>query len=183
MLLLTDFSLSVAPSLQTISAGETATYTLTVTPINGLSKAVTLTCSFVPVPPQATTCSVNPGSVTPDGMNPVTATVTVKTTSHSLAPPPPPAVGFPGSGLLLVILAVLLAMTLWVRRREIQGYALPLAFLVLLAAFAASCDTTFEPIIQGTAPGKGTPGGLYTVNVVATAGMITHNITTNLGVH
>ena len=72
-----DFSLSAAPTIQTINAGQTAIYTATVTPSNGFNQAVTLTCSGFP---PASICIVNPQVVTPNGTTPSPATVTVQTT-------------------------------------------------------------------------------------------------------
>ena len=54
-----DFSITATPSAQTISSGHQAIYTLTVTPIGGLTGTVSLSCSGVPL---NSTCSVSPST-------------------------------------------------------------------------------------------------------------------------
>ena len=66
-----DFSVSA--TAVTVSRGSQASSTITLTPVNGFSQAVTLTC-LVPSP---ATCSVSPGSVTLTGSGTGTATATV----------------------------------------------------------------------------------------------------------
>lgn len=75
-----DFSLSASPSMATISAGQTATYTLTVSPIGGFNQTVALSCSGFP---GASTCVITPPSVTLDGTNPARATMVVQTIARA----------------------------------------------------------------------------------------------------
>lgn len=56
-----DFSLSATPSGTTVTAGNRATYTITVTSINGFDQGVLLSCS---TPPVGTICYWNPPAVT-----------------------------------------------------------------------------------------------------------------------
>ena len=82
-----DFSLSAAPTSRTITHGQSTTYTITVTALNGFSGSVTLTVSGLPSgstgglsPNPATTSSVltvNTGGGTPRG----TYTLTISGTS------------------------------------------------------------------------------------------------------
>ena len=58
-----NFTLSVSPSSQTVN-GRKATYTVTVTPQNGFTGAVSLACSGGPA---STTCAMVPASVTLSG--------------------------------------------------------------------------------------------------------------------
>ena len=78
-----DFSLSVAPAATTVNAGQSAAYTLTVTPSGGFSQTVALGCGGIP---SASTCLVSPPALTLDGTNPATATITVQTTARAAAP-------------------------------------------------------------------------------------------------
>jgi subtilisin family serine protease len=82
-----DFSLSSNPTTSTITAGQLATYKLTVTPISGFNQPVTLNCSGFP---GASTCVITPLAVTLDGTNPATATVTVQTTARAILVPATP---------------------------------------------------------------------------------------------
>jgi hypothetical protein len=78
-----DFALSVAPAASTINAGQSATYTVTITPSGGFNQIVTLTCGGFP---SASTCVITPPTVALDGTNPATATVVVQTTARATAP-------------------------------------------------------------------------------------------------
>ena len=71
-----DFSLAATPASQTITAGATATYTATASPLNGFSGTVGLTVSGCPA---NSTCTLNPTSVTLPPTQ--TSTLTVQTAS------------------------------------------------------------------------------------------------------
>lgn len=109
-LIISDFSVSVTPSSQTVTAGNGTTYTVTVGSINGFSGSVSLSASGLPAGATAAfnPTSVNaPGSstltVTTSGSTPAgTSTLTITGTSGSLVhsttatlivntPQPPPA--------------------------------------------------------------------------------------------
>jgi Bacterial Ig-like domain (group 3)/FG-GAP-like repeat len=64
---------------QTVTAGQTATFTLTITPSNHYNGTVTFACPSGL--PQLATCSFSPASVTLDGLTPVTVTLTITTTA------------------------------------------------------------------------------------------------------
>ena len=109
-----DFSLSVNPTTTTINAGLPAIYTLTVTPSNGFNQTVTLSCSGFP---SASTCAITPASVTLDGTNPATATVTVQTSPRAaMAGVVPQRTDLrPGMALLGELLSISIAWLLfWV---------------------------------------------------------------------
>jgi hypothetical protein len=90
-----DYSLAAAPSALTVTAGNTATYTSTVTPVNGFAGSVTLMASGLP---SGATASFNPASIngsgsstlslatslsTPAGTYPIIVTGTSGSLSHS----------------------------------------------------------------------------------------------------
>jgi len=68
-----DFSITATPSAQTISSGHQAIYSVTVTPIRGLTGTIALSCSGTPV---NSTCSVSPSMDNLQGAA-VTSTVTL----------------------------------------------------------------------------------------------------------
>jgi hypothetical protein len=68
-----DFSISATPTTETISSGHQAYYTITVTPIAGLSGSVTLSCSGAPA---NSTCSISPSVDQLQG-SPISSTVTL----------------------------------------------------------------------------------------------------------
>jgi hypothetical protein len=70
-----DFSVAASPTTLTVTrGGAPGTVTLTLGPIAGFSQAIGLVCNGAPA---STTCTVNPTSVTLDGTNNGTATVTI----------------------------------------------------------------------------------------------------------
>jgi len=68
-----DFSINVSPSAQTISSGHQAVYSITVTPIGGLTGTVALSCSGAPA---NSTCLVSPATQNLQGAA-VTSTITL----------------------------------------------------------------------------------------------------------
>jgi hypothetical protein len=78
----TQSNYTVAPdkSSATVTAGGSATFTLTLTPANHYNGVVTLSCGTLPA---YTTCTFNPPTVTMDGHTPVTVQLTITTTSVS----------------------------------------------------------------------------------------------------
>jgi len=170
---------------QTVTAGQTASYVndIGVTPFSGFSSTVALSCT---VPAQATTCSVNPTSLS-TAAGPNIASVMVTTKSRTSAafwkpletdPPPfnlPPWAAAAG---------ILLGMTLWGRSLTRQRWqARIFALFVLSMVFAIGCGGGSTPITPPPPlPNSGTPVGTYTIVVTGTAststGTVTH--TTNL---
>jgi hypothetical protein len=105
-----DFSLTASPSIISVQSGQSATYTLNITPSNGFNQVVLLTCNNLP---QATSCAWNPPGLTLNGVTVSTATVTVGTTVESTRSIPrgPPSGNLPfrplmGWELVLLWLAV-----------------------------------------------------------------------------
>ena len=74
-----DFLLSGTPASATISSGQSATYSVTLTPAGGFNQSVTLSCSGLPI---SATCLITPPAVALDGTNSATVTVTVQTTAR-----------------------------------------------------------------------------------------------------
>jgi hypothetical protein len=167
-----DFTISAAPGSATVTKGQTANYTITVTPVGGSTQTVALTCGGNPT---KTTCTITPASVTLAGVK--TAAVAI-TTSATIAPRPGqqsfaiPMSRLPGGPLWFGVLVAgaLLAMAVMRRRR---GWLLPAgAFVVLLVCLG--CTTSTAP--------TGTPTGTTTITLTGTAGTDTHNTTVSLTV-
>ena len=81
----TDFALAVqsgGSTSATVSAGQTATYDLQITP-TGFSGNVMLACAFQGSTPRGASCSVSPGALTLNGSDPGTFTANVATTAPS----------------------------------------------------------------------------------------------------
>jgi hypothetical protein len=78
-----DFTVAASPNAVSVTRGGTpASVTLTLGPIAGFSQAIGLVCNGAPA---NTTCTVNPTSVTLDGTNNGTATVTITASTSAVA--------------------------------------------------------------------------------------------------
>ena len=190
----TDFSVAADPTSKEITAGQSVTYTLTVTPVSGFNQSVALSCTK---PTQLTlaTCSVSPSALTPDGTNAATATVTITTTARGtgaprFVPSPPPLgryTALPLRVLMGALLALLAALTaLWAlgeRRLNLSPVRWPplgvgLMFLLLWAACGGGGGGGGPP-----PPKPGTPAGTYTLTVTATSGGVSHTTSLTLKVN
>jgi hypothetical protein len=174
-----DFSVSSATSSATITAGQTATYTLSLSPMGGFNQSVVLTCSGAPA---MSTCTVSPSTVSLNGAAvPVTVTVATVARSHALIPP----IGFtmPGNTNYLLIPMVLLlsgiARKISAQRQRRTQCNAPAIVPVPITAFAALlCIFLTQSSCGGggtTGGTSGTQAGTYTVSVTATS---TSNSTT-----
>jgi hypothetical protein len=176
-----DFALSVLPASNSVPAGLSASYTITVTPSFGFNALVTLGCSGSI--PRGATCSVSPTAVTPSGSSPVAAKVTVTTATRSLAPPGlrprgnwprfVPQVGPPWY-LSALVFTLLTGLALGRRRRILLGLALVMCLVLLWAACGGGGTPAGIP--------AGTPAGNYTLTLSGTSGTVTHNASVNLTV-
>jgi sugar lactone lactonase YvrE len=75
----TDFSLAVTPSSQTISSGHSASYSVALKSLNGFTGTVALGCSGGPL---HSTCTVSPVSVTLSSSATANVTVTLQTAQN-----------------------------------------------------------------------------------------------------
>ncbi len=178
-----DFHFAGLPTSASVTAGGSASYTITVTPTFGFNAKVNLTCSGAP---RNASCSISPSSVTPDGTDPISATVTVSTTARTLAPPRSgPNLNLPrlltqfrfNWFMWLLFILTLVATQAMARRR---GVMLRLALVMGLVLLWAACGTGGTQ----TNVGDGTPAGSYQLTLSGTAGSpaISHSTTVNLSV-
>jgi hypothetical protein len=185
----TDFSLSADPTSRSVTAGQSAAYTLSVNPISGFNQAVSLSCTVAPVGP---TCSFSSNSVTPDGTNPASVTVTVTTTARAMAPVPrtpiPPFGDVPPQVVVLWLLGLALMAARFNRRRSdpsnshahISAARTALAATMLLVLLWAACGgggTRVQP-----PDGDGTRAGDYTLTVTGTSSGVERTTTLSLTV-
>jgi photosystem II stability/assembly factor-like uncharacterized protein len=178
-----DFSFTVVAGQgsQTVTAGQTATFTnvVTVNALNGFTGQVAVYCTS---PAQATTCSLSHNTLTAGQA----ATVMVTTTARSLAPPLPLSrrmISWPRvmPVIVLTLLCVLLTRLARTRRQRIAA-VLPLAgvilFLVLQAVGCGGGSSQPPP----PPPPTGTLAGTYTITVTGTSTnpVATHTATLQL---
>jgi hypothetical protein len=75
-----DFSIDGSAGTSSVSPGQTATYSLSLTPESGFAQKITLTCAGVPL---NASCAISPASITLDGTNSASVSVTVTTSARS----------------------------------------------------------------------------------------------------
>jgi hypothetical protein len=174
---LTDFSVTPYPTTATVAAGQTASYALTLAPVNGLAGNVQWACQGAPA---GASCAVSPSTTTLNGTSPVQVTVTATTTARSL--------GAPGGGFhlpplgrqtgLLLLAGLLMLVMVWARsRRPVlaswgagpagrTGATLAvLGATLLLVLVWAACGGGGFVSNHGS---SGTPAGSYALTVTGT---------------
>lgn len=168
-----DFKLSITPPSVTVPAGNSALYTLDVSPSTGtFPNNVTYNCSGLPA---LTTCTFNPAQIAA-GAGDSTITLTVATTAAVPAARLTPALwlGLPLAGLFLLPI------------REIKSKR-RFAGMCALIAFVAISNFSCSGGLQGNSTGggsgsPGTPAGSYSVNVNVSTTSVSHSVQANLTV-
>ncbi|MGH7866652.1 MAG: hypothetical protein ACREP9_03220, partial [Candidatus Dormibacteraceae bacterium] len=182
-----DFGFSANPPLVTVSAGQQAQYTVTVSPLAGFNQSVGLTCAGAP---PDSTCTLNPKSVTLDGISAQIVTVAVATTARTASIFPGSNLGVPPyffhwkfdlAGVIFLVLLMVLAAGVARRhspqaaRRAFRIGMVMFALLTLTVLFWSSCGG------NGRLP-TGTPLGTFGISVTGTDGTLTHGIQLGLKV-
>ena len=183
-----DFSLSASPSSLSTTAGQSATFNLSVTPSGGFNQTVSVTCLGAP---QGSVCSISPGSVTPNGSSASTAIVTVTTTARAMLIPagrPWVTLGrfdtptFASVALLLAL--ALLAAFLAGKKRQAR---LAFGFAMIVMLIGPGCAGVVSSSDKGPGGTKGTPAGTYTLSVSGSSGsgsnVLTHSTTVTFTVN
>jgi len=172
-----DFSLALAPPNATINAGSSARFVLTIAPA-GYAGPVTVRCSGAP---QGSTCALSPSSITLDGTNAASATITLTTTARTVAMAAPLSTRL--TWTLATFLFPLVLLTAGAGRRKIRAAAVVVGLAVILSLTAcgggggSSGGPGPPPVVAGT------PAGTYTVTVGASAGTTTHTALITLKVN
>ena len=172
-----DFNLAVSPSSASVTGGQSATYTVTVSPDGGsFGGSVSLACSGLPT---GGSCDFTPSEVTP-GATAATSTMTVSTVAATLRPIVPRWDTGPRGMLVVALLCVaLLGLGLslvprtrtWRPRWVLVGGA-SLAF----ALFLGACGGEEPAGPMGPSPQT------HTITVTGTAGSLEHSATVTLTV-
>jgi Domain of unknown function DUF11/Beta-propeller repeat len=172
----TIFTASVLPNGQTVSAGNTASYTVQVTAVPVFSSSITLGCSSAPV---GATCNFGSTSISLTSTNSASTSLNVTTTARPVN----------GAGListrgpfyafwLMVPGMALIGVGAGGKRRRswlLGGLGLSLLFVLVLLQPACSSGKTPTTV-------SGTPAGNYSMTLTATSGSFTQSASFNLTV-
>jgi hypothetical protein len=150
-----SFSLSASPTSITVNSGQPASITLTITPQNGFTQAISLSCSGLPT---GDTCSFSPSTVTPTGVA-VNSTLTI----GSVAVASFTLWKIAGGGLTIALLV-------WPFRRRRLVCGAVAALLLTIALATTACASSNMP-------------RQYSVIVTAAGGSVTQTASISLTVN
>jgi hypothetical protein len=174
----TDFDLTSGQSSDTVQAGSTATYLLSVAPVGGaFPNPIKLSCVGAP---EQTTCNLSQSTVVP-GSNPVSVTLKIDTTAsvaNALRLPAPRSV----DGMWISLQGIgLFGLMLACSRRRMRGLGAQILFPIGIAAllFMSACAGGTGIAQQ---PQPGTASGTYTIAVKGTSGALEHSLSLTLKV-
>jgi len=175
----TDFTVAASPNSATVTAGQPASFNVTVTPQPTYTAQVSLSCSSGL--PTGASCSFTTTPLTIPSTGAVSSTMVINTTARVTTTTQlrkwlggsAYATWFPISGLAL--LGAGLGRTGFGRKKK-RGIEIGLlAALFALLLFLPSCGTT-----KTTTTTTGTPAGTYIVTVSGTSGSASHTSTLTL---
>jgi uncharacterized repeat protein (TIGR03803 family) len=172
----TDFSVGVAAggsTTATISAGQTATYNLQVSPLSGFTGLVSIACTGAP---SQAICNASGSSLSLTGGSSAPFSVTINTTARGLLPPsslrhqPWPSTQqlLQLYKLLAIVFALLMTLNA-LRRNRLRSWATAgflFACLGVALIIASGCGAGGS---SAPPPPTGTPGGTYTLTVTGTS--------------
>ncbi|WP_200821547.1 hypothetical protein [Bryocella elongata] len=196
-----DFSVSATPNSQTVAQGSSATYTTTVSALNGFTGTVNLSVSGLPA---GATASFNPASVTASGTSalsistaanttPGTYTLTIagtngtlsRSTTVTMIVPGPPDFGITASpssqavtpGNSANYTTSISAMNGFTSTVNLSVSGLPTG---ATASFTPTSVTTSGSATLSVSTATTTPTGTYTLTVTGTSGTLSHAATVTL---
>jgi hypothetical protein len=173
-----DFALAVSGSSSAVlNSGQTATFALQLAGLAGTTGAVALTCSGAPHDAQ---CSLNPSSVTLNGLNSasVTATLATGVTTNSAFQRSPWKAVLPALALSLPLCCLGFS-------RGRRTWVIVLIAIVALTLSAAGCAVSSSSGTGGGGSGGSqnqTPAGTYPLTITAKMSNVTHTVQVNVTV-
>jgi len=159
-----DFTISATPVTQALSPGQNTSFMLTVTPLNGSTQSITISCTGAPA---KAACNPVTSVVILNGTSGSTVLINLTTTASSAFYPRGPA-NFPILRVWSFALAGILGgltICFSVRAGQRAKYAFMYLLLIVLAGSGAGCGTR-----SGSQGIPGTPAGSYTLTITGTTG-------------
>lgn len=175
-----DYTLAASPTSATVNPGSSASFTVTVTPVNGYNGVVTFSASSCTGLPALSSCSFNPATVTGSGKT----TLTITTTGPTAVLKAPANVNHHQGGANLLaslsglgVVGMVLAAGGKKRNRRIGIVFTVLAIVMLLALVGCGGGSSSG---GGGGGGGGTPAGTSTIqlSVTGTVNTAPHSLTT-----
>jgi hypothetical protein len=171
---LPDFSVTATPTSLTLSPGAFGTVVVSITPLNGFSETVTLSCSGLPA---ASTCVFSPATLIPTNGAVAISTLQIQTQGPSGtngAIHAPDAFSRSGRIAYAVVLPGMLALAGLgaLRRRSGLAGLRALGIVILLAASSlglSSCAARYKYLHKPPAANPGIYPGTYTITLAAYA--------------
>jgi hypothetical protein len=176
---LSDFSAATAaPTSQTVSPGQNATFALNFTPFNSFAGTVALSCAITTQGPAPPTCNLSNSSVQLSGTGTSSISVTVGTSAPITTASTLVLTHFPPTITLLVYVCVALLFGLawrFTRNQTARHVSATLLLAISLVALASCGGGGSSHNSSLTTPG--TPAGTYTATATATSGSLSHTTT------
>jgi hypothetical protein len=195
-----DYSMTVSPASQTVSAGGSAGYTVTINPTGGFAGSVNLALSGLPSGASGTfgtnpattssTLSVTTDSSVAAGSYPFTVTGTSGTLTHTatgtlvVSAPNPPDFSLSASPTSRTVGQGVNATSYSVTISQLNGFSGSVD--LTLAGLPVGATGTFSPTPATTAStlnvtiGSSTPSGSYVLTITGTSGSLSHSTTVTL---
>jgi len=159
-----NYAVTADSNAQTVTAGGTANFALTIAPSKNYNGTITFSCSGLP---DKSSCTFSPTSLVMDGHTPMTvqwsiATTATTTTIAKLRRMTSILLATSLSGMGLFGMLVIGSLP---KRRRVQGIILVFLIAVIMVALVGCGGTSNTP---RTITNPGTPAGTYTVTLTAT---------------
>jgi hypothetical protein len=176
-----DFSVAASPTTATVAPGQSATTTLTLTPVAGYGGTVKLSCGTLPA---GATCSFAPSSVTPANGAAATTTLTIATTAPSTTMASRIAGAVGGIAWASVFFFALSPRRNGKANRKLAGWAMLALLMVCGSVLLSGCGGGGGSSKGSGTTNPGTPAGVQSITVSAadSGGGPAHSLTFQLTV-
>jgi hypothetical protein len=174
-----DFTVAISPATATITAGQSVTATLTITPVGGYTSIVSFSCGTLP---SLATCSFAPSSVTPGNGAAASTKLTIATTAPSAATQRAAVRKLTPVAWVSVAFLLLLPGRGSKRYRRWMYFVPMLVVMCSLISLSGCGGSKVSPAAgsaSGTSNTPGTPAGTETITVTAadSTGKLSHVVT------